>query len=71
MPAPVARRESMAYRLTPIKGQPEPPADVPVHFMRPDLTTECRISGAFVLKTALPSKVTCPKCRKKARLGTL
>ncbi len=45
MPAPVARRESTAYRFTPVKGLPEPAADIPVHFMTGEIALACRKPG--------------------------
>ncbi len=69
MPAPVARRESTAYRFTPVKGLPEPAADIPVHFMNGEIALACRKpGGAMRLKTSVPGNVTCPKCLKLMNL---
>lgn len=68
MPLPVARRDSLAYRLTPVKGQAEPPAEIPVHFMTGDLFVVCRVrSVGMRLKTTRVDKITCPACLKKMR----
>lgn len=68
MPLPSARRDSGAYRLTAVKGQREPSADIPVHFMNSDLTVICRKRSAGMrLKTTRVGNVTCPACLKKLK----
>lgn len=70
MSLPSARRGSPVYRLTAVKGEPEPPAGARVHFVRPDTTAECRISLCFRLKTRARNKVTCPACLNLMREKT-
>lgn len=58
-------RLDVRYPGKPDRGQPEPLAGAPVHYMDAALFVSCRVRGAGVrLKTRLAEKVTCPACRK-------